>query len=203
LLRNYLSKFIDFPIKTSLEKGQPRLLLTSVDIQDYTISVVFDSYEKLHHAPVRNNNNTMVKEKDNKDKDKWYSEYGNSDNRHFVFYDGIGPDQILASALGKYAIDHPHMEDMTTHTMRQLWDGGYINNTPLRELLAAHKNFGWNIYGIAVIAEMSRLRRPQSSRYTLLTYTLYHQKIFLKIKTLSMIEKAIYSFMIGLLMMNK
>ena len=143
-LRNYLSKFIDFPIKTSLEKGQPRLLLTSVDIQDYTTSVVFDSYEKLHHAPVRNNN-TMVKEKDNKDKDKWYSEYGNSDNRHFVFYDGIGPDQILASALGKYAIDHPHMEDMTTHTMRQLWDGGYINNTPLRELLAAHKNF-WMEY---------------------------------------------------------
>lgn len=35
-LRNYLSKFIDFPIKTSLEKGQPRLLLTSVDIQDFT-----------------------------------------------------------------------------------------------------------------------------------------------------------------------
>ena len=144
-LRNYLSKFIDFPIKTSLEKGQPRLLLTSVDIQDYTTSVVFDSYEKLHHAPVRYNNNTMVKEKDNKDKDKWYSEYGNSDNRHFVFYDGIGPDQILASALGKYAIDHPHMEDMTTHTMRQLWDGGYINNTPLRELLAAHKNY-WMEY---------------------------------------------------------
>jgi len=144
-LRNYLSKFIDFPIKTSLEKGQPRLLLTSVDIQDYTTSVVFDSYEKLHHAHVRNNNNTMVKEKDNKGKDKWYSEYGNSDNRHIVFYDGIGPDQILASALGKYAIDHPHMEDMTTHTMRQLWDGGYINNTPLRELLAAHKNY-WMEY---------------------------------------------------------
>ena len=52
-LRNYLSKFIDFPIKTSLEKGQPRLLLTSVDIQDFTSPVIFDSYEKLHNAPVR------------------------------------------------------------------------------------------------------------------------------------------------------
>ena len=52
-LRNYLSEFIDFPIKTSLEKGQPRLLLTSVDIQDYTSPVVFDSYEKLHDAPVK------------------------------------------------------------------------------------------------------------------------------------------------------
>ncbi|MFZ0264251.1 MAG: patatin-like phospholipase family protein, partial [Nitrososphaeraceae archaeon] len=52
-LRDYLSKFIDFPIKTSLEKGQPRLLLTSVDIQDFTSPVVFDSYQKLHNAPVK------------------------------------------------------------------------------------------------------------------------------------------------------
>jgi hypothetical protein len=44
-LRDYLSKFIDFPIKTSLEEGQPRLLLTSVDIQDFTSPVVFDSYQ--------------------------------------------------------------------------------------------------------------------------------------------------------------
>jgi hypothetical protein len=45
-LSSYPSKFVDFPIKTSLEKGQPRLLLTSVDIQDYATPVVFDSYEK-------------------------------------------------------------------------------------------------------------------------------------------------------------
>jgi NTE family protein len=48
---------------------------------------------------------------------------------------------VLASALGKYAIDHPHIEDITTGTMRQLWDGGYLSNTPLRELLTAHKNY--------------------------------------------------------------
>src|ERR687891_57055 len=52
-LRDYLSKFIDFPIKTSLEEGQPRLLLTSVDIQAFTSPVVFDSYQKLHDAPVK------------------------------------------------------------------------------------------------------------------------------------------------------
>src|ERR671915_261602 len=100
-LKDYLSKFIDFPIKTSLEEGQPRLLLTSVDIQDFT--------------------------------------------SHVVFYDGIGPDQVLASALGKYAIDHPHIEDSNTGTMRQLWDGGYLSNTPLRELLTAHKTY-WMEY---------------------------------------------------------
>jgi NTE family protein len=144
-LRNYLSKFIDFPIKTSLEKGQPRLLLTSVDIQDYATPVVFDSYEKLHDAPINRNTIVEGKEEGKGNNCRWYSEYGSSENRHIVFYDGIGPDQVLASALGKYAIDHPHIEDMTTGTMRQLWDGGYLSNTPLRELLTAHRNY-WMEY---------------------------------------------------------
>jgi predicted acylesterase/phospholipase RssA len=143
-LRNYLSEFIDLPIKTSLEKGQPRLLLTSVDIQDYTTPVVFDSYEKLHDAPVNRNSKTKG-EGHKKGNGRRYSEYGNSEKRHIVFYDGIGPDQVLASALGKYAIDHPHIEDSTTGTMRQLWDGGYLSNTPLRELLTAHRNY-WMEY---------------------------------------------------------
>ena len=148
-LRNYLSKFIDFPIKTSLEKGQPRLLLTSVDIQDFTSPVVFDSYEKLHDAPVKRSAAVERKVKQGSSngdgRGKWYSEYGNSDSRHIVFYDGIGPDQVLASALGKYAIDHPHIEDSNTGTLRQLWDGGYLSNTPLRELLTAHKTY-WMEY---------------------------------------------------------
>jgi len=141
-LRNYLTKFVDFPIKTSLEKGQPRLLLTSVDIQDYATPVVFDSYEKLHDASV-NGDITIATAKDSKGKNssRWFSEYGNSENRHIVFYDGIGPDQVLASALGKYALDHTQIEDKATGTVRQLWDGGYLSNTPLRELLTAHKNY--------------------------------------------------------------
>jgi hypothetical protein len=142
-LRSYLSKFVDFPIKTSLEKGQPRLLLTSVDIQDYTTPVVFDSYEKQHDAQI--NRNTIAEGKEERANSRWYSEYGNSENRHVVFYDGIGPDQVLASALGKYAIEHPHIEDRTTGTMRQLWYGGYLSNTPLRELLTAHRNY-WMEY---------------------------------------------------------
>ena len=143
-LRNYLSKFIDFPIKTSLEKGEPRLLLTSVDIQDYATPVVFDSYEKLHDASVNRKTISQARD-DERNNGRWYSEYGNSENRHVVFYDGIGPDQVLASALGKYALDHPEIEDRVTGTMRQLWDGGYLSNTPLRELLTAHKNY-WMEY---------------------------------------------------------
>jgi NTE family protein len=145
-LRNYLSKFVDFPIKTNLEKGQPRLILTSVDIEDFTSPVVFDSYEKLHDAPGKRKKAMGREEgKRNNSNDgsgsKWYSEYGHPESRHIVFYDGIGPDQVLASALGKYAIDHPHIEDTNTGTLRQLWDGGYLSNTPLRELLTAHRNY--------------------------------------------------------------
>src|ERR671911_1656684 len=142
-LRSYLSKFVDFPIKTSFEKGQPRLLLTSVDIQDYATPVVFDSYERQHDAPI--NRNKIAEGKEGTANGRWYSEYGNSENRHVVFYDGIGPDQVLASALRKYALDHPEIEDRVTGTMRQLWDGGYLSNTPLRELLIAHKNY-WMEY---------------------------------------------------------
>src|SRR6185436_2072922 len=112
-LKDYLSKFVDFPIKTRLEDGQPRLLLTSVDIQDFSSTVVFDSYEKLHDAPiiknnrldeigsdkVTNNGNVNLDKEDashkNNQKGRWYSEYGNSDNRHLIFYDGIGIDQVL------------------------------------------------------------------------------------------------------------
>ena len=126
-----------------MKKGSPRLLLTSVDIQDY-YTVVFDSYEKQHDAPI--NGNKIAEGIEGKANGRWYSEYGNSENRHVVFYDGIGPDQVLASALGKYALDHPEIEDRVTGTMRQLWDGGYLSNTPLRELLIAHKIIGWNIH---------------------------------------------------------
>jgi hypothetical protein len=121
------------------------LLLTSVDIQDYATPVIFDSYEKLHDASV-NGDTAIATAIEGKSKNgRWFSEYGNSENRHIVFYDGIGLDQVLASALGKYALDHPQIEDKATGTVRQLWDGGYLSNTPLRELLTAHKNY-WMEY---------------------------------------------------------
>src|SRR5437867_8450664 len=78
-LRSYLSKFVDFPIKTSFEKGEPRLLLVSVDVQDYTEAVVFDSYKKQHDA--RYATRTIIEA-------EWYSEYGHGQNKHIVFYDG-------------------------------------------------------------------------------------------------------------------
>ncbi|HEX2014251.1 MAG TPA: patatin-like phospholipase family protein [Nitrososphaera sp.] len=143
-LREYLSKFVDFPIKTSLEEGQPRLLLTSVDVQDYTAAVVFDSYRKLH-VPFQYDSLDISEKKKQEGDGMWFSEYGTADSPHVVFYDGIGPDHVLASALGKYSLKHPTIEDAVTKTNRELWDGGYLSNTPLRELLASHRKY-WNEY---------------------------------------------------------
>ena len=44
-LKESLEKFAKFPISTSFENGEPRLLLVAVDIQEAS-PVVFDSYEK-------------------------------------------------------------------------------------------------------------------------------------------------------------
>jgi NTE family protein len=44
-LKESLEKFARFPISTSFEDGEPRLLLVAVDVQEAT-PVVFDSYEK-------------------------------------------------------------------------------------------------------------------------------------------------------------
>jgi len=40
-----LESFAKFPISTSFENDEPRLLLVAVDVQDAT-PMIFDSYEK-------------------------------------------------------------------------------------------------------------------------------------------------------------
>ena len=84
-LRRSLKRFAKFPIATTKEDNQPRLLLVAVDVAD-GISVTFDSYPK---------------------EDGTRTEYGRflrEDNReigfeHVVHYDeGITSDQVMASA---------------------------------------------------------------------------------------------------------
>jgi len=102
--------------------------------------VTFDSYKKPHGPNDRLDNQV----KDGQAKvSNWYSEYGEGQNRHLIFYyGGIGLDQLIASALAKYA--HPHMEDGRSKTNRQFWDGGYLSNTPLRELIHSHRDYRIN-----------------------------------------------------------
>lgn len=94
-LQKSIEKFVKFPIATNYEKGEPRLLIVSVDATE-GVPVAFDSYEKD---------------------------------------DGIKIQHVMASASLPEFYDY---EEISGH---KFWDGGILSNTPIRELIQAHKDF--------------------------------------------------------------
>jgi NTE family protein len=94
-LQKSIEKFVKFPIATSYEKGEPRLLVVSTDAAEGT-PVTFDSYEKD---------------------------------------DGIKIQHVMASASKPEFYDYEEIDG------RKFWDGGMLSNTPIRELIRAHKDF--------------------------------------------------------------
>jgi NTE family protein len=97
-LQKSIEKFVKFPIATSYEKGEPRLLVVSTDAAK-GIPVTFDSYEKD---------------------------------------DGIKIQHVMASASKPEFYDYEEIDG------RKFWDGGMLSNTPIRELIQAHKDF-WEL----------------------------------------------------------
>jgi NTE family protein len=197
LLRDLLTKTakIDYPIKTSFEMNQPRLLLISVDVKDCSTPVTFDSYRsyaskcdvcnkecntndflvkhmrsdhirtqisKESLSTLGSSSSTLYRENasklrtilesidddDGDDDALWYSVYGDEENlkqKHVVCYNGIGEDQLMASCLFPYSNYHPTLYDLITNEIRTYWDGAFLSNTPLRELLQRHREF-WENY---------------------------------------------------------
>jgi NTE family protein len=92
-LRKSLERFVKFPIATSHEENQPRLLLVAVDVAD-AASVVFDSYTK----------------EDGSRKSE-YGRYVKQDGKeigfeHVIRYnDGITVDQVMASGCYPVNLD--------------------------------------------------------------------------------------------------
>lgn len=161
-LKESLEKFAKFPISTSLEKSEPRLLLVTVDVQDAT-PVVFDSYEK--------EDGTRKSE---------YGRYGriNLDGsaknqeteafEHVIRYkDGITSDFVLASSSVPVNYDYtklsvesrtlvvegqfddtaaencpsPASFSSSSTSLRSFWDGGLLANTPLSQTYIAHIDY--------------------------------------------------------------
>jgi NTE family protein len=154
-LKRSLEKFAKFPIATSYQNNEPRLLLVSVDVQEGS-TVVFDSYEK--------EDGTRKTE---------YGRYGPEFARgpndregyeHVISHiDGIEVDFVLASGsvpvnydytkLGVEDFEHGHgikrenekqkkdWNSATTKKVRYFWDGGIIANTPLREAVIEHRRY--------------------------------------------------------------
>ena len=115
-LKNTLKHFVHSPIKT--KEGQPRFLLVTVDVQTGD-AVTLDSYSK------------EVK-------------YHNDENL-LSYENGIEIEHILASGTFPGFFDYPKFKvnDSETNVEKDehiFWDGGFRSNTPLREVIHAHRD---------------------------------------------------------------
>lgn len=160
-LKESLEKFAKFPISTSFERGEPRLLLVAVDVQEAT-PVVFDSYEK--------EDGTRKSEYGRYGKIKFEGSAENQEIEafeHVIRYkDGITSDFVLASSSIPVNYDYAKLsvesrplavevqfDDTTTEncpspascsssiSLRSFWDGGLLANTPLSQTYIAHIDY--------------------------------------------------------------
>lgn len=123
-LKETLQKLAHFPIEIEKEQktkeDQPRFLLVTVDVKTDD-AVTFDSYSK----------------------ETKYHEDKNS-----IHYEkGIEIEHALASGTfpgifdyPKFKVDNNSKLESTNHE-RIFWDGGYRSNTPLREVIQAHRDY--------------------------------------------------------------
>ena len=162
-LKESLEKFAKFPISTSFENGEPRLLLVAVDVQAAT-PVVFDSYEK--------EDGTRKTEYGRYGRMKSDGSAKNPENEafeHVIRYDdGINSDFVLASCSVPVNYDYTRLNvqtrtlaaeqqsdnkakddnnqstslnDSSSTNLRFFWDGGLLANTPLRQTVLAHRDY--------------------------------------------------------------
>jgi hypothetical protein len=104
------------------------LLLVSVDPLNSNQAVTFDSYVK---------SNGRCK-----------TEYDIKDNNYSIEYDGISIEHVAASMATHMRYKYPKFQTLvkkegidTGSENRYFWDGAYISNTPVRELMQAHRDF--------------------------------------------------------------
>ena len=119
-LKRTLEKYARFPIETDKDKGEPRFLSVTVDV-DTGDAVTFDSYS---------------------DKIKYHNE-----QNYISCEEGIEIDHVLASGTFPGFFDYPKFEvgneDIKNSKKENhiFWDGGFRSNTPLRELIQAHRDY--------------------------------------------------------------
>jgi NTE family protein len=159
-LKRSLERFAKFPIATSQELNQPRLLLVAVDVAD-GIPVTFDSYPK----------------EDGSRKTEYGTFIGHKEKaigfEHVVHYnEGITSDHVIASGsfpvnfdFAKIEVKSYHTESGNRHTglgettssrncdgyrneIRYFWDGGLMTNTPLVQLVLLHRDYWYTVRGL-------------------------------------------------------
>jgi predicted acylesterase/phospholipase RssA len=121
-LRKNIENF-KFPIATSLEKGEPRLLVVSTNVKDGA-TVTFDSYSKASEFG-----------RYHKDSSSRY------DGRLIKYDKGIELRHVIASSSIPLFYKFEEIDG------EKFCDGGVLSNTPLREVLQAHRNYWYKEKG--------------------------------------------------------
>jgi NTE family protein len=124
-LKKTLGRFADFPIKTSFKKNEPRLLLVTVDVKTGD-AVTFDSYSghtKYHD-------------------DKLIIQNQNGIEMEHALATGTFPDFF---DYPKFKVNNNTEMGIENEEEHIFWDGGFKSNTPLREVLQAHRDYWLNI----------------------------------------------------------
>jgi NTE family protein len=162
-LKESLEKFAKFPISTSFENDEPRLLLVAVDVQELT-PVVFDSYEKEDGTRKSQYGRYGRVKLGRSEKDPENTE----EFEHIIRYDdGVTSDFVLASCSVPVNYDYTKLSvesrvlvgggqgdteynsrtfsSNSTNSLRSFWDGGLLANTPLRQTILAHRDYWLNV----------------------------------------------------------
>ena len=108
-----------FPIATSFDEKEPRLLVVSVDVE-HGATVTFDSYKKPDGT-----RKTMYV----------YKEKEKRLDYELCYPEGIGIKHIMACSAVPLFYQY---EEICGH---KFWDGYFLNNTPLKELMEEHKSY--------------------------------------------------------------
>lgn len=116
-LKRTLERFADFPIKT--KEGEPRFLIVTVDVQTGD-AVTFDSYTT---------------------QTKYHDDKNTIDNER-----GIEIEHALATGTFPGFFDYPKFKVNITemgagNEEHIFWDGGFRSNTPLKEVIQAHRDY--------------------------------------------------------------
>ena len=105
-LQKSIEKFVKFPIATSYDKGEPRLLVVSTDVAQGT-TVAFDSYEKDKDL-----NGTEIRK-------TVYGDFTQEGPIVIEYNEGLKIQHVIASA------SLPEFYEYEEINGRKFWDGGH------------------------------------------------------------------------------
>jgi NTE family protein len=138
-LRDSIVKFTDFgdaadfKLATSEARNEPRLITVAVDVREAR-AIAFDSYStKSKYVELGDDNDSTYVE------------------REISYDEGLNLQHVIASGTFPILFNYEKIQG------REFWDGGQLSNTPLRELLQAHKE-----YHKPAVASMSYDARARS-----------------------------------------